>query len=292
MIWGPILAWYLFLAGLSAGAYATVAYANLKKPDETLRFQSGGRILAPLAIVAGLLLLIVDAEAGFHNPIRFFFLLTNWSSVMTWGSAILLLFTLLACVSALLVVLKKKVPKALDCIGIFLSLCTAAYTGILIGVVETYPLWNSSLLPVLFTVSGFSAGLAVTFLLSTFFAPQEAEKLVSLRKLHYALPIIEGLLIAMLLFITAQSNPAGAASVKLLVSGELALLFWLGMVIIGLLAPILIGSLELFVLKRKSNEGDGDNAVIKVIGNTSTLIGGFLLRYLILVAAVPLTFLV
>jgi len=300
MIWGPILAWYLFLAGLSAGAYTTAALANFKDPENTRKFQLGGRLIAVVAVIVGLLLLIVDAEAGLHNPVRFFYLLTNWNSVMTWGTAILAVFTVIACLSALLMLLKKRVPKALDYIGIFLALCTAAYTGVLIGVVETYPLWNNALLPVLFVVSGFSAGLAATFLASTFFAHEEAGKLVSLKKFHFSLPIIEICLIGILLYITATGSVTGTASVSLLTSGNLSMLFWGGLIVIGLLLPIVIEFVTLFVLGKKNKTQGSDLAAaesggvltLEAIGGAGTLVGGFLLRYLILMAAVPLTFLV
>ena len=300
MIWGPILAWYLFLAGLSAGAYTTAAMANLKDSEKTRKFQLGGRLLAVVTVITGLLLLIVDAEAGLHNPLRFFYLLTNWNSVMTWGTAILAVFTFLACLSTLIVLLKKRVPKALDYLGIFLALCTAAYTGVLIGVVGTYPLWNSALLPVLFVISGFSAGLAATFLVSSFFAHEEAGRLVTLKKFHFALPVVEIFLIGALLYITAKGSSAGGASVSLLTSGHLSMLFWGGLIALGLLLPILLEFVTLFVLGRKDERQDADPIAVpssgvlalETIGGAGTLVGGFLLRYLILMAAVPLTFLV
>ena len=307
MIWGPILAWYLFLAGLGAGAYATVALANIMKPDESGRFQFGGRLLAPIIVIIGLLLLIIDAEAGFHNPLRFFYLLSNWGSVMTWGTAILALFTLVACLSALLTIVKRPIPKALDYAGLFLALSTAGYTGVLIGVVTSYPLWNSALLPVLFTVSAFSTGISATFLIAVFIAHREGEQLGSLKKLHFALPIIEILLIASLLFVAANGNPAGASSVASLVSGEFALLFWVGLIIIGLMLPIGLQLSESFLparaRKAQQEEPDeepeekagkekaGRGAALEVISGTGALIGGFLLRYLVLMAAVPLMFL-
>ncbi len=42
-----------------------------------------GLVIAPIAIAIGLVLLMTDAEAGLHDPLRFFYLLTNFDSVMT-----------------------------------------------------------------------------------------------------------------------------------------------------------------------------------------------------------------
>jgi len=292
MIWGPTLAWYLFLAGLAAGAYATSAIANIKHPQSTKKLQIIGRLIAPIAVIVGLLLLVVDARAGFHNPLRFFNLFTNWGSVMTWGTAILTVFTIFAVISAVIVLAKKTVPKGLDYVGIFLSLCTAVYTGVLIGVVQTYPLWNNAVLPVLFVVSGFSAGLAATLLFSEFFARKETEKLEGFKKYHFTLPILEILLLAALLYITAHRGTNSGDYVSALLSGNLAVAFWVGLIVVGLLLPILLEIIRLIISNNnQSASASGGVLVMETISSAGTLVGGFLLRYLILMAAVPLVFL-
>ena len=295
MIWGPILAGYLFLAGLSAGAYAIAALANFKNPEATRKFQLGGRLIAPATVIVGLLLLVFDAEAGVHNPLRFFFLFTNWGSVMTWGSAILSIYTLVACISALLALLKKPIAKVLDYIGIFLAFCTAAYTGVLIGVVETYPLWNTSLLPALFVVSGFSTGISITFLAASFLAPQEAQKLVCFKKLHFALPVIEIFLIAVFLYIAWHGSSAGADSVNAILTGNFAALFWGGLIVVGLVVPIVLELVGISLVKKHGIDSPITHGrgmiVAEILGCVCTLAGGFILRYLILMAAVPAQFL-
>ncbi|MCL2882908.1 MAG: polysulfide reductase NrfD [Coriobacteriia bacterium] len=294
MVWGSMLAWYLFLAGLAAGAYATSAIANLKSPDSTKKLQLVGRLIAPIAIIVGLLLLIIDARAGFQNPARFFYLLTNWNSVMTWGTAILVVFTLFAVVSLILALLKKPIPKAFDWIGIIAAICTAVYTGVLIGVVQTYPLWNSSVLPVLFAVSAFSAGLAGTLLISTLFAHKEIENLGMLKRYHFVLPIVEVVLIAGLLYMTTKRGTGSGDSVSLLLSGNLAPMFWGGLIAAGILVPIIIGVFSLIMSNRSKNSeaagASGGVLALDAIGDIGILIGGFLLRYLILAAAIPLVF--
>ncbi len=42
----------------------------------------------------GLVLLMFDAKAGLHNPLRFALLLANFGSVMTWGVVILAAFVI------------------------------------------------------------------------------------------------------------------------------------------------------------------------------------------------------
>ena len=152
MVWGPLIAWYLFLAGASAGAFLTAAFVEAKYPDSN-KMRIAGRIIAPVFVGIGLLMLMLDAEAGLHNPLRFALLLTNFGSVMTWGVVFLGGFTVVALVVVVLDFLKKSVPVWLDIVGVVFAVCVAVYTGALLGVCKTFPLWNNALLPILFLVS-------------------------------------------------------------------------------------------------------------------------------------------
>jgi formate-dependent nitrite reductase membrane component NrfD len=340
VIWGSTIAWYLFLAGLAAGSFATAVLVTFKDRG-LVKVQLVGRIIALLALATGLFLLMFDAEAGFKNPLRFFYLLTNFNSVMAWGVVILGVFGCTCLVTLLLTLFKRKVPRVLDGLGIVMAVCTAAYTGVLIGVIKTYPLWNTALLPVLFVVSALSAGMAGTFIISTFVAHGELEKLGMLKKLHVALPLIELALLAILLYMTSATAPAGQLSVNRLISGDLAPFFWFGLIAVGLIVPLIAGSVSSFIQGRsgtgvageggfaresgagEAGEGaekegaDTDSGIdtsaaahaddgvdvsagvgagaaaawaMELAGDAGSLVGGFLLRYLIIVAAVPLTF--
>ena len=49
MVWGPLIAWYLFLAGASAGAFLTAAFVEAKYPDSN-KMRIAGRIIAPVFV--------------------------------------------------------------------------------------------------------------------------------------------------------------------------------------------------------------------------------------------------
>ena len=55
-------------------------------------------------------------------------------------------------------------PQGLKWVGVVFAFCIAAYTGFLLGVIPSYPLWNNAVLPILFVVSALSAGLALVSL--------------------------------------------------------------------------------------------------------------------------------
>ena len=289
-IWGSIIAWYLFLAGLGAGAFATSAFLGWRHPEAT-SMRKVGHVNAPVVVAVGLVLLMVDAEAGLHNPLRFFYLLSNFGSVMTWGVVFLSLFMVVAIAALVLDILKKNVPTWLDIVGVALAFAVAVYTGALLGVCNTFPLWNNALLPILFLVSAMSAGAASVLLVAVVKHADEFNRVGVLKKFHFCLPIIELVLVVSLLFITSFNSPAGFESVMNLVVGEYALPFWLGLVVIGLIMPTALETWLLFFTAKEFEESRKAHW-ISFVSDVGVLVGGFLLRLLIVAAAVPVTIVV
>ena len=288
MVWGPMIAWYLFLAGASAGAFLTSAFVEVKYP-ESVKMRVAGRIIAPIFLGIGLVMLMLDAEAGLHNPLRFFWLIANPGSVMTLGVYFICVFMPVALVSALLEVLKKPVPKWLTWVGIVFAFAVAAYTGFLLGVVKAFPLWNNAVLPILFVVSALSAGLAATSLVGLLVDRERFEQMWLIKKSHVILSAIEMVVLFTMLVIVSAGSFEGAASVNSLIAGQYAPAFWGGIVILGLVAPFCIEGYPVFIAKRV--ETSTTSMVVSVIGEAGVLVGGFMLRLLVILAALPVLFL-
>ena len=242
MVWGPMIAWYLFLAGASAGAFLTSAFVEVKYP-ESVKMRVAGRIIAPIFLGIGLVMLMLDAEAGLHNPLRFFWLIANPGSVMTLGVYFICVYMPVALVSALLEVLKKRVPKWLTWIGIVFAFAVAAYTGFLLGVVKAYPLWNNAVLPILFVVSALSAGLAATSLVGLLVDRERFEQMWLIKKSHVILSAIEMVVLATMLVIVSRRQRRRCGVGVLARGRSVALAFWGGIVLLGLVAPFIIGRL-------------------------------------------------
>lgn len=287
-IWGPIIAWYLFLAGLGAGAFIAAAFLRWRHPG-AVNMRRAGLLIAPVAVGIGLVLLMVDAEAGLHHPVRFFYLLTNFNSVMTWGVVFLGLFMAVSLAAAVLDLLKKNVPSWLYIVGTALAVCVAAYTGALLGVCRTYPLWNNALLPVLFLVSALSAGMASVLLVAVVRHAEEFNMVGVMKKFHFCLPIVELALVASLCFVTASNSPAGWESVAAMLSGDWAVAFWVGLVGVGLVLPTVLETWLLFFSSKEFEESRKAHW-ISAASDAGVLVGGFLLRLLVVMAAVPVTF--
>ena len=288
MVWGPMIAWYLFLAGASAGAFLTSAFVEVKYP-ESVKMRVAGRIVAPIFLGIGLVMLMLDAEAGLHNPLRFFWLIANPGSVMTLGVYFICVFMPVALVSALLEVLKKPVPKWLTWVGIVFAFAVAAYTGFLLGVVKAFPLWNNAVLPILFVVSALSAGLAATSLVGLLADRERFEQMWLIKKSHVILSAIEMVVLATMLVIVSAGSVEGAASVYSLVAGQYAPAFWGGIVLLGLVAPFIIEGYPVFITKRV--ETSMTSMVVSVIGEAGVLVGGFMLRLLVVLSARPVLYL-
>ena len=286
-IWGAIIAWYLFLAGLGGGAFITSAFLGWRHP-EAVSMRKVGHLIAPIAVIIGLVLLMFDAEGGLHNPLRFALLLTNFGSVMTWGVVILAAFVIVALVALVMDLKKRRVPMALEIVGAVLGICVAIYTGCLLGVCKTFPLWNNALLPILFLVSAVSAGAASVLLVAVIRHADEFNRVGVLKKFHFCLPIIELVLVASLMFITSFNSVAGWNSVMSLLVGQYAPLFWIGLVLIGLVLPTALETWLLFFSPKEFEESRKAHW-ISFGSDAGVLVGGFLLRFLVVMAALPVT---
>lgn len=289
-IWNSIIAWYLFLAGLGGGAFVASTFIRRFHPKAT-HLRRAGHIIAPVTVIIGLLLLMVDAKAGFSNPLRFALLLTNFGSVMTWGVVFLSGFTVVALVVAVLDFVKKPVPWALDIAGSVLGVCVAVYTGCLLGVCNGFPLWNNALLPILFLVSAMSTGIASVMVAGLIRWPGEFHEAGLLKRVHFGIGVVEIALVAALLFVTSFNSVAGLTSVQHLVAGPYAVAFWIGFVAIGLVGPLAVELWLLFIAEPKTEESSAGRWCA-LASETGVLIGGFLLRLLVLIAAVPVTMMV
>ena len=299
-IWGAPIAMYLFLAGLGAGAFVAATAAGRMAP-QAKRTVRAGRVIALGAVAVGLVLLMVDAKGGFLHPWRFALLLGNVQSVMTWGVVFLAALVVIAAVVVVRDLLKKSVPFGLEATGCGFAIAVAMYTGVLLGVVKTFPLWNSAVLPFLFLVSAMSTGVCAVFLFARLVCPSEVEKLAFLEHVHGWLPWVETVLVVALLFFVGLSSEAGAASVVALLTGQWALVFWLGFVVVGLALPLVLhlaqGRVGAGVRDACGAEVHGvcpqveSGRACGAVSDVATIVGGFLLRYLVVMAALPVVLL-
>ena len=173
--------------------------------------RKAGHFIAPVVVGIGLVLLMIDAEAGLHNPLRFFYLLSNPGSVMMWG------VVFRACSWSSPWSPPYSTSSSAPCPYGSISWawsprCALRLTPAPFWAVPDLPAGGTiPLLPVLFPVSAMSAGAASVLLVAVIRHADEFNRVGVLKKFHFCLPIIVMSLIASLRFVTAQTNPAGAA---------------------------------------------------------------------------------
>ena len=249
-IWGAPIAWYLFPCRFGRRRVRDVGVPALASP-EAANMRKAGHIIAPVVVMIGLVLLMVDAEAGLHNPLRFALLLHNPFSVMTWGVVFLAAFMVIALVVLLLDFLKKRVPHGWKSRASY-SRCASPCTRALCwACARRSPVERRCcpFCPGVRHVGGRgvgSAGGRATF-------RRRVRGRGSAEEGALLPALIEIVLVAALCFITSYNSTAGFDSVMGLVCGSWAPLFWLGLVVVGLVAPTAVERLGCSSSLRRSS---------------------------------------
>ncbi len=284
--WRWQIAAYLFLAGTGAGAFIVGVVSDLK----------GYAMPAKIAISFGVpvvalstVFLILDLG----HPEKFFTaILHPGTSWISRGVFILLGLIVFGSLTVALWVwpfsevldANYGIRATLEAISLFFAVATCIYTGILIGIVVSRPFWNNPLLPMLFLISALSTGIGGVFFITPIASSvlgianaSTSEYLNYLESVDMILILIEAL--AMYLYMTIVFNRAPEA-VNLLIKGKLAGLFWGGFVGIGLLIPL---GVEYFA---STMPVSALRSQVTLLAGVLLLIGGFLMRQLILAAGI------
>ena len=306
--WGlPVIA-YLFLAGLGAGAMTVSASIFLRGGDvrrglhvDAARY---GAFMAPLPIMIGCGLLIFELgsfQVGDWFKWINLYLTINLSpmSIGTWlltlciGVSVAFAYTFVRNAPGLPDERRYPLRRALAWVAVPLGIATAVYTGILLGAMPARPFWNSPVLALLFLLSSLSTGTALILLLRAILHRRAAEPEDEQRYNHsgYLLSASDLLLIgfemlAIFLFLMFAHLTVGdvkhAVSV-ILFGGSLATMFWVGVVLIGLLFPALV-ELYYVVPKLIYHREFAAPRAVEVLVPVAVLIGGFMLRYVVVIA--------
>lgn len=151
-----------------------------------------------------------------------------------------------------------------------------AYTGFALGVVNAIPLWNTALMPLLFILYSILGGVGLALGLVAGWNGQ-AIPIEKLETLARYLLVIAAAMLAIYLWLSSHVNPAAKYSVMQMIKGRVSPYFIGGVVVLGLVIPLVVGILAFY--------SQLSPAVI-VIAAACELVGGFSLRYSILKAGV------
>ena len=153
------------------------------------------------------------------------------------------------------------------------ALAVAIYTGFVLNTVKAVPFWNSPLLPLLFVLCGILGG----FGLSVIIALNGGHVNITAAEAGSRwLLIINAFLIIIYLWRAAERESTGKQSVLEQISGSNAPIFWTGVVILGIIIPLVIAFSSYFISEI--------SATILVTGVGCEVVGGLALRYCVLKA--------
>jgi polysulfide reductase chain C len=280
IIWRWSIIVYLFLGGLSGGLFAAVAaiesYGLGKQFKKALTW---GANLSWLFIILGLVVLIFDLG----RPERgiFFMLTPNFTSPMSFGAIILVLFMasgiaywvahtgfLLKKILPSLWELLKRFKTIIAAVGGTLGFVTGVYTGVLLSYAR-YPLWCCPILPLLFLASALSTGLALfLFIAKSTHELEQSNISEHLPKLVILLGVVELLIVLGY----AVFLPSEVTSALLSLDNSYSVFF----ILVFLIGGVFLGEIGLPLIELKK----GSEAMF-YIATLLTLIGGFTLRVVI-----------
>ena len=298
--WNYIIAFYLFSAGVSAGALIASLAADFTGDRRYDRIVKIGAYIAPFPLGLGTAALIFDLE----RPLSFWRLFTNFEpgSVMSFGSWILLLFSLISILIFFMHIpdrfdfLKIKpwltsarLSKGIKAAGLITAFATATYTGILLSVLAARPFWNTPLLPMVFLFSAIIDGIAAICIVlnSLSLDSMSNDELASsrhfLRKIDTAFLALLFISLTFLFMGFYQSTEHARGALTVIMGGPLTTMFWVGVIAIGMVFPLIYCLLEI------SQSGSGKEAAARkpmlgLLVYSSVLIGGFVLRYVVVYA--------
>lgn len=299
---------YLFLGGLAAGILFFAAFMVIKNNGDKYPISTKiTPMIAPFALIIGLGALMLDLK---HPLFSWQLYTTfRIESPMSWGAWTLMLVTPLSIVwvasylkeifpkiwtknnlinkvMKLLfkeanndkvnwewkydflykfeqLVIKFRTPMAW--LMLVSSIILGVYTGILLSAFNARPLWNTAILGPLFLTSGLSTAAAVNII----FAKTKEERMLFSR-IDIVLIIIELFLIVHMFMGFLAGSEIKIIAAQMFLGGEFTIPFWVLVVGLGLVIPLILESLEL----------KGFHSIPAIVPAALVLIGGILFRFI------------
>jgi protein NrfD len=252
--WGWEIPVYLFLGGMVAGMMIISGYFLYKNKHEYECSCYQIPLISMALLTIGMLTLFLDLE----HKLYFWRLYTTFqiASPMSWGAWILILVYPVIAANAMLNLppfLKKydflnsisdkikAFPSAVRLIAymnMILGVSLGIYTGILLSSLGARPLWNTSILWLLFLLSGLSAAAAFVHMIA-----KNKEERELLARADNKFLLSEVIVIGLMLISLLSSSEAHINAAGIIISGAYAPVFWVFVILSGILLPLFIQTL-------------------------------------------------
>jgi len=280
--WSWLVAIYLFLGGVGAGAYTIGAINGLAGEQTGLATTVGLWVSFP-ALIVGSVCLLADLGSPMRAVLAGVKPKTSWIARGFW---IITLFMILAFLHFVLNLFTDvaRTPGGSTAItfisvaGIVFAVLTMAYTGILLGASKGIPFWRSGVVPVVFVISALVTG-HFTIMIGMVIFGEGATTSAALRIMAMeatALVVLE--VLAIFFFLNAAyklPDPRESAERILRMRS-----FVIGYFILGLGVPL---ALMLVLYINMAAAGTREIRAVSIIGAGLGLVGGLILRQAVLV---------
>ncbi len=285
-IWNWEIPVYLFLGGMVAGMMLIAGYFLFKgreKEENCSCFYLPYISIVLLSL--GMLALFLDLE----HKLYVWRLYTTFkiTSAMSWGSWILVLVYPMLIINILLkppATLVEKFPllnkpkeyffskpiriKSFGVLTMFFGAGIGLYTGVLLSSLGARPLWSSSILWMLFLISGLSGAAAFVHVIAKDVYERELTA-----KADNAFLIVELFIIALFIIGLKTATEVQASAADLLLTGDYAASFWVFVIGLGIVIPLII---QLLAVNHKIKHTP--------IAPLMVILGGLALRFIIVSA--------
>ncbi len=155
--------------------------------------------------------------------------------------------------------------------GVFILL-TGVYCGFAMSYCKSVPFWNTGLLPIVFVLMGVADGLALTMGISL---TTDDLAISTLESWSRVLLVVNALLILGYLVQAYRKHSAAELAARDLISGSTAWVFWVGIVVLGIITPLTISFATMFLEEAQA----GPLLIAAIVCHT---IGAFSLKYSVL----------
>lgn len=270
LVWHWPIAIYLFAVGISSGMVLMAIIIKrwvVSDPAQSASVMKATAITAPLMLFIGLGILVFDLA----KPLSFWRVMVfyNPTSIMSMGVALFQVYSIVLFLWIFstyqqafssfgerifgqhskaqrfylsLLNTAAGFGKKMDLVLFFLAILLGVYTGFLLSALKSFPMLNNPLLPVLFLNSGVLSGIAMLLMIciGIFKEPIHSVPMKFVHKIELPLILFEGLLL--ISFFTGLYFGGGqkiVASISAL-SGFWGSVFWLGVVGLGIILPLLV----------------------------------------------------
>jgi formate-dependent nitrite reductase membrane component NrfD len=297
--WPLLIDVYFFLGGIAGGAFVIATVANLLDGERYRSVVRAGYYIALLAVIPAPILLIVDLGI----PARFLHMLMSPKSStaigmdaitvgpfhlkpgspMSAGAWALMAFSGCAFVAALDVLLEHRggrgfpgLRMVIGLIGSIFGFFLAAYPGVLLGATARPLFVSGHWLGALFLAVGAATGTAAIALVLAVIGGERRDSLAALMRALSVALVVQAVSLILFVITVRMSGSAGIAhALNTLLFGPFSLMFWLGAVVVGLVAPLVLqfgGGL------RRTSAG-----IVAVVA-LLVLVGGFVIKHVLIAA--------